>query len=213
MIDFGSPNHQNITKMAPKIDPKSIENRGCVADAFLERFGVAPGRQKRAPSKMNASLLGAIFGQKSKKWHPKRHPKIDAEKVSKNDAKRLPKWMPKLMSFQFVWNLRPFENHWFFIGKTSIFAIGGFQQIEKIWKKRCRNEAWKSDAKIMPKWCQNGAKMGTKIHPISEKGGKKACQKFCWNLKPKKRINMENKSILIDPRVVFWPGRGKGGRL
>ena len=33
-----------------------------------------------------------IFGQKSKKWHPKRHPKIDAEKVSKNDAKMDQKW-------------------------------------------------------------------------------------------------------------------------
>ena len=85
MVDFGSPNHQNIVKIAPKMDPKSMKNRGCVADAFLERFGVAPGRRKEAPSKMkNASLLGAIFDQKSKKWYPKRHPKIDAEKVSKN---------------------------------------------------------------------------------------------------------------------------------
>ena len=37
------------------------------------------------------TILGAIFGQKSKKLHPKWHQKIDAEKVSKNDAKRLPK--------------------------------------------------------------------------------------------------------------------------
>ena len=33
------------------------------------------------------TILGAIFGQKSKKLHPKWHQKIDAEKVSKNDAK------------------------------------------------------------------------------------------------------------------------------
>ena len=44
MVDFGSPNHQNIVKIAPKMDPKSMKNRGCVADAFLERFGAALGR-------------------------------------------------------------------------------------------------------------------------------------------------------------------------
>ena len=34
-------------------------------------------------------MLATIFHQKSKKWHPKRHPKIDAEKVMKIDAKRV----------------------------------------------------------------------------------------------------------------------------
>ena len=38
-------NHKNITKMATQIGPKSIKNRGCVADAFLERFGAALGHQ------------------------------------------------------------------------------------------------------------------------------------------------------------------------
>ena len=33
--------------------------------------------------------FGDHFPSKIKKWHPKRHPKIDAEKVSKIDAKRL----------------------------------------------------------------------------------------------------------------------------
>ena len=32
-------NHQNIIKMATKICPKSMKNRGCVADTFFERFG------------------------------------------------------------------------------------------------------------------------------------------------------------------------------
>ena len=41
MVDFGSQNLQNITKMATKIAPKSMINRGCVAAAFLERFGLA----------------------------------------------------------------------------------------------------------------------------------------------------------------------------
>ena len=35
------------------------------------------------------AILGAIFYKTSKKWHPKVHPKIDAEKVLKNDAKRI----------------------------------------------------------------------------------------------------------------------------
>ena len=31
--------------MAPKIDLESMKNQGCVADAFLERFGAALGCQ------------------------------------------------------------------------------------------------------------------------------------------------------------------------
>ena len=38
-------NHQHIAKMASKIDPKSMKNRGCVADPFLERLGAALGCQ------------------------------------------------------------------------------------------------------------------------------------------------------------------------
>ena len=30
--------HQHITKMALEIDAKSVKNRGCVADAFLDWF-------------------------------------------------------------------------------------------------------------------------------------------------------------------------------
>ena len=37
------------------------------------------------------TLLATIFNKKSKKWHPKRHPKFEAEKVSKMYAKRVPK--------------------------------------------------------------------------------------------------------------------------
>ena len=87
MVDFGSPNQQNITKMAPIVDPKSIENRGCVADAFLERFGAAT--KMVTASSAFGPLLATIFDKNPKKWHPKRHPKIDAEKVSINYAKRL----------------------------------------------------------------------------------------------------------------------------
>ena len=75
--------------MAPQIHPKSMKNRGCVADAFLERFWAAFGREVLSGRDAFGSHLDAIFAQKSKKWHPKKHPKIDAEKVSKIDAKRL----------------------------------------------------------------------------------------------------------------------------
>ena len=85
MVGFGSQNLQNITKMSTKIDPKSMKNRGCVADAFLERFG---GAKVRLLIYFPVNS-GAIFDQKSKKWHPKSHPKINAEKESKNYAKRL----------------------------------------------------------------------------------------------------------------------------
>ena len=66
--------------MASKIDPKSIKNRGCVAYAFLERA---------KPPTFFGCHLATIFDQKSKKWHPKRHPKINAEKVSKNHEKSI----------------------------------------------------------------------------------------------------------------------------
>ena len=51
-----------------------MENRGWVADAFFERPG---------------SPFGDHFRSKIKKWYPKKHSKINAEKVSKNDTKRL----------------------------------------------------------------------------------------------------------------------------
>ena len=59
--------------------------RGCVFGAFLVTLGAPKGGH---PQK-SGSLLAIIFDQKSKKWYPKRHPKINAETVSKNDAKRL----------------------------------------------------------------------------------------------------------------------------
>ena len=39
-----SPNHHNVIKMDSKLDPKSMINRGCVADAFLEGLCVRKGQ-------------------------------------------------------------------------------------------------------------------------------------------------------------------------
>ena len=77
-------NRQNITKTVTKINPKSIK----IEIRFLDRFWGGPGGGCQTP---RSSLLGAIFDQKSPKRHEKRHAKFDIEKVSKINAKRLPK--------------------------------------------------------------------------------------------------------------------------
>jgi len=83
MLDFGSQNLQNITKTASNIYEKS-KNRGCGADAFI---GAVLDRQSGPPIQLDWTTFGDHFRIKSKKWHPKRYPKIDAEKVLKIDAK------------------------------------------------------------------------------------------------------------------------------
>ena len=62
-----SQNHQNITKMSPKIDAKSMKNLGCVADAFLERFWEGLGAKSGSASVTGESHLATIFDKKSKK--------------------------------------------------------------------------------------------------------------------------------------------------
>ena len=60
-----------MAKMAPQIDPKSMKNRGCVADASLERLkgslevpGASNGAFKLAPFflKTRQGRKGSIFG-------------------------------------------------------------------------------------------------------------------------------------------------------
>ena len=84
---------QNGDQNRSKIDENSSLRCRCVFGAFL-------GRQSGQPIQLDWTTLATIFDKKSKKCHPKRHPKIDAEKVSKNDEKSIqtiPKWMPKSM--------------------------------------------------------------------------------------------------------------------
>ena len=76
----GAKGSQNGAKMEPKSDQNASKNQASEKVAKRSILRLKSG-----------SILGAIFDQKSKKWHPKRHPKIDVEKASKNDAKRLPK--------------------------------------------------------------------------------------------------------------------------
>ena len=79
-----------VSKPIPKvwqIVPKSIKSRGCVADVFLERFGIAPRCQKSlSPWEFRRPLV-TVFDHKEIKWCRKRHLKILAEKISKINTK------------------------------------------------------------------------------------------------------------------------------
>ena len=57
-------NRENIIKMAPKMGSKSMKNRGCVADAFLEGPWAPKGGQRGGAPSICRTNLGAIFGPK-----------------------------------------------------------------------------------------------------------------------------------------------------
>ena len=74
--------HQNGSQNRSRINEKSPLQCGRV-------FGTTIGRQVTPRATVFGTHLTTIFDQKSKKWHTKRHPKIDAEKVSKNYEKSI----------------------------------------------------------------------------------------------------------------------------
>ena len=76
----GAQGSQKRAKGQPKCITKSIFGKG------REKK-----RQKLTAYTVSRTILATIFYQKSKKWHPKRHPKIDAEKVSGINANMMPK--------------------------------------------------------------------------------------------------------------------------
>ena len=159
------------------MDPKSMKNRGCVADAFLERFWRALGRPGQGPCTSRRTLLATIFHQKPKKWHPKKHPKIDAEKVSEMYAKRCqkgcqngPKRDPK----------GP---------KRSPKEAKGSPKGAKVPKQETKMEP--KGAKREPKWSQSGSKIDAET--LLEKGVEKSYKNH-----PKTMLNeakMHQKSI------------------
>ena len=65
-------NHQNIVNMGAKIYPKSVKNRGCVADAFLERFGRPLGAKWDSPV-ISTGPFWRPISIKNRKMHPKTH--------------------------------------------------------------------------------------------------------------------------------------------
>ena len=76
----GAKGSQNGAKERPKCIKKSSFGKGRENE-----------RQKVRGRDTFGCHLATILDQKSKKLHSKRHSKIDVEKQSKNDAKRLPK--------------------------------------------------------------------------------------------------------------------------
>ena len=68
-----------------------MENPCKIKGALQMRFWRGFGSVFGAGGDLDRASLATILEQKSIKWHPKRHAKIDAEKVLKINAKRLPK--------------------------------------------------------------------------------------------------------------------------
>ena len=96
--------------MGPKIEPKSMKNRGCVADAFLEPFGVALECQSGARQGFCRTLLGAIFDKKSKKGIQK--------SMRTSMPKKFRKMMPKGVKSDAKWHQQWSQNS-IFSGKCD----------------------------------------------------------------------------------------------
>ena len=79
-------------KLSPKWLPKSMLNRWKIEVASRMRFWSGPWAPKGGFPQVFPDDSGSHFQQKNEKSHTNRHAKIDAEKVLKIEAKRLPKW-------------------------------------------------------------------------------------------------------------------------
>ena len=159
-----------------------MKNRGCVADAFLERFWDAQERLLQ----VSPVHFGSHFRPKIEKWHPKRHPKIDAEKVLKIDAKMIPKWCRNGC-----------QNQWFFIPfrkrrkatklfkNQSNFRFSACKKVSKINPKSMQNRCKKKACKI---YCRRGA---SPPHPLDTSRWKQIDQRLeigrYWRHRRKKR--------------------------
>ena len=117
----------------------------------------------------------------SKKWHTKRHPKINAEKVSTNYAKRLQnetKINAKIYDFSYFFEKG--EN-----APDSLFSImkrgSGISKTSKnqrkIDAKSMLEKVMQKGRKMMPKWSQNGRQNWSKIEKMWKRRGKITCSK------------------------------------
>ena len=161
----GSPNRSQI-------DEKSRLRRGCV-------FGVAFGTKGGARVRWKHRFWRP-FSIKNEKRHPKKHLKIDAEKILKMYAKRFPKWCQN-----------GHQKHWFFIlfrkrrkrSRPFVFPHNSWFWALKMRVKSIRNQH-KNRRRAKSK--ENGTKMEPKWEPKSmqnlKKAWKKACRKWCRNL-------------------------------
>ena len=149
-----------------------MKNRGCVADAFLERFWRAPGCQKSSARCETEVPFGDHFQpkiEKSKKWHPESHPKIDAEKVLKNDAKRLQneaKMDAKIYDFSYFFEKGENARNYLFYNRKR--GSGHRKTHQKSIRFRSKIDARNRHAKSM----ENDAKRAPKWEPKSIKNPK-----------------------------------------
>ena len=193
-----------------------MKNRAGAADTFSERFGWHLGA-KTPQTEWETHPFGTTFGvnfrPKNEKIRPKWHPKIDAEKVSKNDAKMMPKWCqngcPNLWFFMLFRKRRKCPKLFVLQYKTWFWAPRNASKIDtKSMQNRCKKKACKKYGK----WCQNASKMGAKIHPKSEKYRKKRYPKIDAEIWCQKNAFFFERQILDQFWIDFLavPG-GKGG--
>ena len=205
--------------MAPKIDAKSMKNRGCGADAFLER----PLAGKRTAQVLRGWAIWRPFWTKNWKKASKKACKNYAEKVLKINTKRLPKWYQngcqnsKINEISYFsekgWNAR---NYLFYNRKRGSRY---FKSHEKSVQNLCKIDARKRHAKSI----ENYTKMHPKWEPKSMKNLKNTEKNGIRKLMPKfdakKNQNMPKKiktfrqpHFFIDFGSIFWPCQGVGGR-
>ena len=96
-------------KISPNWCPKSMPNPWKVEVASRMRCWSGLGALTPSQATFFGNHLATIFDQNSIKWHPKRHVRIDAEKVLKIDAKRLPNLYSN--GCQHLWIFKLFEKN------------------------------------------------------------------------------------------------------
>ena len=162
------PKSLKYWKIGTEIVTKSSKIQGCVADAFLDRFGGGLWALLETPGYSTDVHFGSYFQPKSEKMASKKASKNRCRKSIEKWCQKLPKWWcrngcPNL-GFSFFCERVFFWNSSFFLQDLLAFGrLEGSKKEEQMKKERCQNDAWKIDPKIMTKLCQNGTKMGAKI--------------------------------------------------
>ena len=187
-------------KISSKWRPKSLQNPWKIEVASRMRFWTVLGRQMVRGRDAFGSLLATIFDQKSKKCHPKRHPKIDAEKVSKNDEKSIQnnaKMDAKINDFWYLFEKGEKPRNSL---KTNRFL--GFRHAKRYQKsiqidaKSMQEKGMQKVWKMMPKCIQNGSQKPSKIWKIPEKRHPKIDAEIWCQKKSKSFANRTFSSIL-----------------
>ena len=125
--------------------------------------------------------MGAILGSKSLKIDGKNDAEIDPEKVAKNDAKMMQKWIKNRCKIRAFHGRVDFWKRRFRVDCLQTKTRFGSPKIdEQSIKNRCKIGARKSEAEMM----KNGANMEAKGEPKSGK-----------NKRDKSRTKQVNKSI------------------